>query len=435
MDDSSDEAPPQRRALGRNYWKLWTASTISNLGDGTSAIAYPWLASILTRDPLLVAGLTVALRLPWLLFSLPAGVIVDRGDRRRLMIGMNVIRAALSLLLAVAILVGVASIWLLYLIALLIGFAEVVYDNAAQTIVPRLVARDRLERANGNLWGAETVTNNFVGPPLGGLLIAAGLSLPFFVDAVSFAVAASLVLLISGTYRAQARPGAAPAARPTVRADIVEGVRWLWRHPLLRTLALALGAMNLLTAMTMATFVLFVQEILGLNSAQYGILVTTGAVGGVLGSVLGPNVAKRIGSGPSLYLCLFGGVVSSASIGLTSTAIVVGTMFVVFSFTGVVWNVVTVALRQTIIPDHLLGRVNSVYRFLAWGGLPIGALLGGAIVTIAEPFAGRDWALRGPFLASAAGYLLVLAAVRGRLRTRYIEAARKEAPEAPSGTD
>jgi MFS family permease len=421
-----EESSRQRQApgLGRNYWKLWSASAISNLGDGTSQIAYPWLASILTRDPLLVAGLAVALRLPWLLFSLPAGVIVDRGDRRRLMVGMNVARAVLSFGLAVAIVAGGASIWLLYLVALLVGFAEVVYDNAAQTIVPRLVPTERLERANGNLLGAEAVTNHFAGPPLGGLLIAVGLSVPFFVDAATFAVAASLVFVISGSYRAQGRPEAPAAARRSMLADVAEGCRWLWRHELLRTLALALGAMNLLMSMTTATFVLFVQEVLGLNAAQFGLLVTTGAAGGLLGSVLGPNVAKRIGSGPSLYSCLLGGIVSSAVIGLTSTAIVVGAMFVIASFTGVVWNVVTVALRQTIIPDHLLGRVNSVYRFLGWGGLPIGALLGGALVTVAEPLFGRDPALRAPFLASAVLYLVLLVIVGGKLRTRHVEAAR-----------
>lgn len=451
MDGDSEGVRTARAGLGRNYWKLWSASTISNLGDGTSQVAYPWLASILTRDPLLVAGLTVALRLPWLLFSLPAGAIVDRGDRRRLMVATNVVRAVLSLLLALAIVAGASSIWLLYLVALLIGFAEVVYDNAAQTIVPRLVARDRLERANGNLLGAETVTNHLLGPPLGGFLIALGVSIPFFVDAASFAIAASLVLVISGVYRARpaaaraVRPPppapaaqtvpAAPRPRPSMASEIAEGYRWLWRHRLLRTLALSLGAMNLLSAMTMATFVLFAQEILDLDSARFGILMTTGAVGGLLGSVFGPNLTRRIGSGPSLYLCLTGGIVGPAVIGLTSSAILVGTMFVVYTFTAVVWNVVTVALRQTVIPDQLLGRVNSVYRFLGWGGLPVGAFLGGAVVAVTEVLAGREWALRAPFLVSAAGYVLLLAAVRGRLRTRHVEAARAEAQREGSAPD
>jgi MFS family permease len=420
----------RRPGLGRDYWKLWTGSVISNLGDGTSTIAYPWLASVLTRDPVLIAAVGVATRLPWLLFSLHAGAIVDRGDRRLLMVRMNALRAGLSGLVAVLVLTGTMTIPALLVLALLLGCAEVVYDNAAQTILPRLVPKDRLERANGNLWGAEMVANQFVGPPLGGVLIAIGLAVPFFLDAGTFAVAGALVLLIGGSFRTapeEVPGGAVPPVRPSLRADIAEGFRWLWDHDLLRTLAIALGVMNMASAMAFATYVLFAQEILGLSATGFGILMTAGAIGGVLGSVLGAGVSRRLGPGPSLWAVLVGGVVTNVVIGLTSVTVIVGVAATAFSFSAMLWNVITVSLRQRIIPDRLLGRVNSVYRFFGWGGMPIGALLAGVTVRLAEPAFGRTGGLRAPFLVAAALSAVIMVAVGGRLTTARIAAAEADA--------
>lgn len=414
--------------LNANYWKLWTASAVSNLGDGIGQVAYPWLAAVLTRDPLLIAGVGLAQRLPWLAFSLHAGAIVDRGDRRRLMVSMNSIRFVATVIVAAAVLTDVMTIPLLYVAALVLGCAEVVYDNSAQTILPRLVAKERLERANGNIWGAEMVANSFVGPPLGGFLIAVSLALPFGVDALTFGVSALLIFLIGGMFRSQPSGEPQPHTRRPMRAEIAEGFRWLWRHPLLRTLAIVLGVMNMMGTAALATFVLFVQEVLALDAAGFGILSTAGAIGGVLGSQLAPSVTKRIGPGPSLYLCLVvGGAVTTAVTGVTSNAFLVGAMFVVYSFTAVVWNVITVSLRQTIIPDHLLGRVNSVYRFFGWGMMPLGALLGGALVAVAEPGFGREIALRLPFFASSAVHVILFLLVGAHLSTPNIEAAKGEA--------
>jgi MFS family permease len=427
--------------LGRDYWKLWTASTISNLGDGTSTIAYPWLATVLTRDPILIAGVAVATRLPWLLFSLHAGAIIDRSDRRRIMVAMSSARAAITAVVVALILLDVMTIPALYLAALLLGCAEVLYDNAAQTILPRLVPADRLERANGNLWGAEQVTNQFVGPPLGGFLLGVGLAVPFVLDTVTFAASALLVLLITGTFHAGAADADAAAAtapptahRRPMHLDIADGFRWLWGHELLRTLAIVLGIINMASTLAFATFVLFVQEILELGAAGFGVLSTATAVGAVLGSLLSANLSRRVGPGASLRTTLVVGTVVPIVIGLTSSAPVVGAISVAFGFTIVLWNVITVSLRQSIIPDALLGRVNSVYRFFGWGGLPIGALLGGAIVSLVEPVGGRELALRTPFLVCAAMHLVVLLAVGSRLSTTRIEAARAAAgPSAAEG--
>jgi MFS family permease len=427
------------RGLGRGFWKLWTASVLSNLGDGVSVVAYPWLAGTLTRNPVLIAGLAVATRLPWLLVSLPAGAYVDRGDRRRLLVTMDTARLLLTALMAAAVLTGTMTLPLLYGTALLLGSAEVLFDNASQTILPSIVAADRLERANGTLWSAQLVMSSFVGPPLGGLLIGVALAIPFMVDAGSFGASAALVLLIGGAFRA--RPDVAGpvavAPRRSLRAEIGEGLRWLWRHRLLRTLALLLGGMNGMLSLTMATEVLFAQEILHLDARGFGVLFTASALGGVLGGQLGPLLSRRLGPGPSLLLTVGVPVIGLSVVGTTSNPVVVGAMFTVQMFLALLWNVITVSLRQTIIPDHLLGRVNSVYRFFGWGMMPLGSLLGGVVVALASAIGGRHLGLRVPFFVAAAAHLAMFLVAVGRLSTSKIEhakaaaAARDAAVEGP----
>ena len=433
--------------LGANYWRLWTASVISNFGDGLATVAYPWLASAITRDPVHIALIGVATRLPWLIFSLPAGVITDRVDRRKLIASMDTLRFAITLGVATFVTIVAdnladpsvaagtapesgAYLAVLYVTALAFGCAEVLRDNAAQTLMPSLVDKPLLEKANGRLWGAEMVMNSFVGPPLGGLLIGVAFALPFFVNASTFAISALLILSLAGAFKAT--NANASKQRPTFRADISEGVRWLWSNPLLRSMAIILGGMNALTTMALATYVLFVQEILELEASSFGILLSAGAFGGVIGSVLASRISEKIGPGASLFTAI---AVSGATMlvtGLTSSAVVVWAMFVLSSFTAVMWNVITVSLRQTIIPDHLLGRVNSVYRFFAWGMMPIGGVLGGVIVSVTERLADRELALRAPFWAAAAIFVGLYVYALPNLNTARIRQATEAVEPTPA---
>lgn len=435
--------------LGRNYWKLFFASVISNLGDGVSIIAYPWLASALTRNPLHIAAVAVVTRIPWLLFSLPAGVITDRVDRRRLVAWMDVFRFLLTLGVAVAVLIvhadlsspddiasGVASppeqagllLGLVYLAALLLGTAEVFRDNAAQTLMPSIVDRSVLEKANGRMWGAEMVTNAFLGPPLAGVLLAAAFALPFFLDAGTFAVAAALVFLISGQFRPKSEI-AEPVAAASFWSDLKEGVRWLWGHSLFRPMAISLGIANATNTMATATFVLFAQEVLQLNATRFGLLTTGFAVGGVIGSFTADRISAKLGQGASLLLSIIVFILTLLGSGLTSSFWVFWTMGLVMSVSVMLWNVITVSLRQTLIPDRLLGRVNSVYRFLGWGMMPVGAALGGAIVAVTQPLVGREWALRWPFLAAALINIALFVYALPRLNSARIDEARQRAEE------
>ena len=438
------------KSLGVNYWKLWVASVISNLGDGVAGIAYPWLASALTRNPIHIAAVAVVSRLPWLLFSLPAGVVTDRVDRRRLVAWMDVFRFVLTLGIALAVFFtqadlsspdeiasGAASppdvagllLGLVYLAALLLGTAEVFRDNSAQTLLPSIVPKQHLERANGRMWGAEMVMNSFVGPPLGGILLAVSFSLPFFIDAGTFAVAAALVFLIAGGFRPRS-DATEPVAPASFWADLKEGVRWLWSHPLFKPMALALGVLNATNMMAFSTFVLYGQEILELDAARFGLLTTGFALGGVIGSFVAERVSNALGQGGSLFTTIIVSVVTLVVSGLTSSFWVFWSMGAVMSTSVVVWNVITVTLRQSLIPDRILGRVNSVYRFLGWGMMPIGSALGGLVVVAIEPTFGRELGLRAPFIAAAVITAGLFVYALPRLNSSRIADARSRAEEA-----
>lgn len=402
----------------RNYRLLFSASAISNLGDGVSALAFPWLATLITRDPVLIGYVAFATRLPWLLFSLPAGVMTDRGDRQRLMVMADLLRLLLTsgVIALIAFLPDLppdskVNLYILALcgLAFLLGSAEVVRDNAAQTALPSVVAPGDLERANGQIWSVEQIMGSFIGPPLAGLLIAYAVPAPFALDAVTFAVAAWVVWLIV----------VPPRVKPVKRSmgvEVLEGFRWLVKHPKLMRLALMLGVSNMLAVMALTVLVLFSQEILGLSGIGHGFLLTAGAAGGVVGGIVCPAIAARLGAERSLQvvLCLF--PLMFIMIYVTSNPWVVAFALFIEMFAALLWNVVTVSYRQRLIPDGLLGRVNSIYRFFGWGMMPVGALLSGWVVSAAEPEFGRELALRVPY--ALASCIAIALAVYGLLRLR-----------------
>jgi MFS family permease len=438
-----------RVRLGWNYRKLYAATALSNVGDGMAGIAYPWLATATTRNPLLIAVIAAAQRLPWLLFTLPAGVITDRVDRRKAMVATDAIRGVLTLLVAVAVLSREAllpapdavdsvqgtrvDVYVMLLVAtLLLGCAEVLRDNCGQTFMPSIVAPEHLERANGRMWSIESVANTFIGPPIGSLLLVSAFSLPFFVDAGSFFVSAALLMLIPGTFRA-ARPEL-EGDRPSWITDVREGVRWLRGHRLLWSMAIILGLMNMANMISGALFVLFSQEVLGVTPLTFTLMGFGFAVGGIIGGYVAPWMSRTFGSGTCLALTLASAMVMQTTVGFLSSWPVVTAVVLVGTLLGSSWNVITVSLRQTIIPSHLLGRVNSVYRFFAWGMMPIGAAIGGALVVVVDRFASRETALRSVWWVDGLVHAGLLVAGLRLLTTERLESARAAALAARDGT-
>lgn len=348
MGDATEGDPPLsssagRRSLGASYWRLWTSAGLSNLADGILQVALPLVAIRFTRSPTMIAGLSMALTLPWLVFALHAGALADRLDRRRIMLSANAVRATLLAALVVAVLLGAGSIWALYVIAVCVGITETAYDTSAQSILPQIVPRDQLSRANGRLYAAELTANAFVGPPLAGFLVAAGTAVAFGAPAALWAVALGALLLVRGRFRIER------AGRTTMRADIAEGLRFLWRHRLLRTLAVMVGGFNLATNATFAILVLYAvgpESAMGLSEPAYGLLLTTVAAGSLLGSLIAERVERTLGRARSLMLSVFGSTLLIGIPALTSNPFAIGAAFVVGGLTIVLWNVITVSLRD-----------------------------------------------------------------------------------------
>jgi MFS family permease len=373
MTQTATPAAPATR-LGAGYWRLWWANTVSSTGDGAFAAALPLLAVTVTRDPRLVAVVTAATYLPWLLFSLPAGAVVDRRDRAALMYRSQAVQAAVVAVLAVLIAARRADIEVLAAAGLLLGSAEVMFGNAAQSVLPALVPPDLLPKANGSQQVSLTVGESFLGPPVGSLLFAAAAALPFGLDAASFASSAALLAGLPES--ARARPG---HDGPGIRAQIAEGLRWLARHRLLRVVAVLLGIYNFANQMGQAVLVLLATQTLHVSARGYGLLLAASAVGSVVGGLVNPVLCRRLGLLPALVLPAMIDAAAFVGVGLAPDPAAAAALLAVQGFAVTMWNVVTVSLRQRIVPAHLLGRVNSVYRMLGWGLMPAGALAGGFV--------------------------------------------------------
>lgn len=396
--------------LGSDFDKLSLAAGISNVGDGVMGAAFPLLVASLTRDPFLVAAATLAGRLPWFLFALVSGALVDRMDRRRVMVVSDSLRAAGVGFLAWEISIGDVGLPVVYLVAFALGTAETFFDTSAEAFTPRLVAHDQLPSANGRLQGLEWVGGSFAGPPLGAALFAVSASLPFFLDAGSFVLAALLVAGIPGVFRSE-RP-----TPTTIRSDIADGLRWLWGQRVVRTLSLMAGTTNFFTFGIVSIFVLFAQDILGVPDAGYGILLAALGVGGLLGAVIAPRMVARIGSGTTLRVSVGVQIFAVGMMGWTSNAWVAGGLMATYGFLVTSWNVVSVSLRQGLTPDSVRGRVAGASRLLAWGSQPIGAVVGGVVAA--------GLGLQSPFFLGAAGLTLMLILTWNVISNESIESAR-----------
>jgi MFS family permease len=389
---------PRPQKLGPDYWRLWWANAISSTGDGAFVAALPLLAVTITRDPRLVSVVTAATYLPWMVLSLPAGALVDRYDRATLMWRSQAVQAAVVAAVAILIVFRFADIAVLGVAGLLLGCAEVIFSNAAQSVLPALVPPELLPKANGSQQVSLTVGESFLGPPAGSLLFAAAAALPFGLDAVSFAGSAALLARLPRTglpgtgLSGTEISGTSRGRRPRIRTQIAEGLRWLARHRLLRVIAILLGVYNFANQMGQAVLVLLATQTLHLGTRGYGFLLAATAVGSVAGGLVAPRLTRRLGMLPSL---IAGGAINAAvfvGIGLAPDPAVAAVMLAGQGFSVSMWNVVTISLRQRIVPAPLLGRVNSVYRMLGWGLMPAGALAGGFVAHAAG--------LRAPYIVA-----------------------------------
>jgi predicted MFS family arabinose efflux permease len=361
--------------LSADFWKLWTSSAVTNLGDGITMVAGPLLVASISTNPSAVAGAAVAQQLPWLLFALISGAWADRADRRRLVVSVNLLRAMALAVLAVAVLTGTVSIPLIYLVFFALGTGETLADTASAAFVPTLVPPPSRPRANTLMYASFNVLNQFAAKPVGAWLFVLAAAVPFGVNALTFALSAALIAAIRTV------PPPTPREPSHLRTDIAEGIRWLLRHRLLRTLAVTMAVSNLVFCAAFAIFVLYAKQHLHLTDVGYGVLLLAFAVGGLLGTLVAPALIRRLPPSLLLRAGLLTEVALHATLALTSSSFVAAAMIVIFGIHTTVWGIVVTTIRQRDVPSALYGRITSVYTLVDLTGAALGSMLGGLVAT------------------------------------------------------
>jgi MFS family permease len=366
--------------LGPAFNRLFSASVISNLSDGLLAVAAPLLAISLTKDPVLISLLSAFVMLPWLLFAIPIGLIVDRVDKRLLVTFTNSIRFVFAGLVALAISTDFITIYWLLLAAFVIGTCEVAADTAAQSLIPVILEKKNFEKANSRLNIAQTVIQNFVGAPLSGFLYASAIVLPFILNSLGFLIAAIFVFMIPAHLISH---GASAAVTDTAKksfiGDIKFGLNYLWNDRPLRRLVATTTSLGFFYSLSTSTVILFVTETLEIPTQYFGVLMASAGSGGVLGAVLTPRLSKRFGRGAVLAVAIFISSITVLFQGLAPNYWVYGVIGFISSFTITNWNILLMSCYQVLIPSELYGRIHGARRTFVWGVMPIGAFLGGVI--------------------------------------------------------
>ncbi|MET8202161.1 MFS transporter [Micromonospora taraxaci] len=363
-------------ALGRDFRLLWSAAVSSRFGDALRTPALALLAATVTRDPRIIAAVTVAGQLPPLLFGLLGGVYADRWDRRRTMAVVDGVRAAVVAALAVAVALHRASVLVLLVAAFLLAALGTLFDSASFALLPALVPPELLPRANGRLQAGAAVAGGFLGAPAAGVLFALAPALPFALDAVTFAVAALLVLALTPAPVAGTQPRFG-VRRGSVWGEIVEGLRWLYAHRTLWRVTVLTSASNLAISGIMAVLVLYALDVLRVPPAGYGLFAAAAIVGGVVGALGSGRLAARLGTVPALGVVLAAETVALTGFALARHPVPGGFALAVFAAGTVVWNSLWASYGQRNVPAGLLGRVGAAQRMVGLLTAPVGAALAG----------------------------------------------------------
>ena len=366
------------------FARYWLSGFLADFGDGVRLAAFPLLAAGFTRSPTAVAAVTAVQGLPWLVLGAGLGVLADRTDRRRLMVIVDVARAAIIAGLAAAILARSAGLVLIYLTAFTTGLGSALRDTAAGACVPRLAGPADLDRANARMIAGQVVGNELAGPAAGGWLFGLATVLPFAVNAGTLGIAVLLLLTLPGVFRpiSQPAPQAPGTSLAALRQEFSEGLGWLRRHSSVRDVTIAVGVIAVMDAAWFAVLVLYVIHILNQKPGMYGLLVAIGAVGGIAVGGLGPPITRRLGPWRSLLIAGLVMAASQAVLGLTANVIIAAAMLAASSAACVLFDMTAVTMRQRQVPDNLLGRITSLYRTALRGSEALGALGGGLVAAV-----------------------------------------------------
>lgn len=375
MSDKTQES------LGPTFNKIWSAAMFSKFADGMAMAAIPLLATTLTRDTVLIAIQSNMMLLPWLLFAIPLGALLDRVNRRFSMILVQATRVGIGIALASLIMSGQMNLIALMILTFIFGISEVVYDTATQSAIPSLLKDNQLERGNSKLQIADTIMQSFIGVPLGALMFVSAAYSPFLGLAACYVAA---MILVGGIPSQSMQPIRSPDApkRSALRVEIKEGLLYLWNHKVLFRLVMTTGAVGFCYALGQATLVLFLLDHLNVTQAQYGLVMIPLAVGALLGAFASPKISKRFGRAEALAVCLPIATLSLLIAGLSPNI----TWYLIASFFHgffiAQWNILLMSTYHSMIPNEIFGRIHGTRRTIVWGLMPIGGLLGGFIAKI-----------------------------------------------------
>jgi predicted MFS family arabinose efflux permease len=392
--------------------RYWLSGFLADFGDGVRLAAFPLLAVQFTHSATAVAAVTAVQSLPGLVLGAGLGVLIDRSDRRRLMVGVNTVQAAVIAGLAVGIAMHGAGLALIYGAALVTGAGSALRASAAVTCVPNLVGPEHLDQANGRVIAGQIVGHELAGPAAGGWLFGLAAVLPFALNAGALGVAVLLLLTLPSVFQPLPRQAGPDPVSPlvSIRRDLGEGLRWLRQHADVRDLTIAVGVISAVDAAWFAVLVLYVTQILGQKPGAYGLLLAVAAVGGIAAGATGTRLTRRLGPWRSVLIAGTAMAVTQTVLGLTANVIVAAVMLLGSSAAFAVFNMTAVTMRQRLIPAPLLGRVTSLYSTVARGGETVGAIAGGSLATAAG--------LRAPMLAGAVPMAAVTAVLAWRHRHR-----------------
>jgi len=370
----------------RDFLLLWNGQTISTLGTNVSTLALPLLVLALTHSPA-QAGLLTALRLlPYLLFSLPAGALIDRWDRKAVMIRCDLIRCLAIGSVPLAFVLGHLTLIQLSIVTFLDGTAYVFFSLAQIAALPQVVSSDHLPQA----YALDTTTEyigTLVGPSLGGFIIglapfvAAGASLAYLADCISYLVSVISLLFIRVSFQMERAVG----NKRALHKEIAEGLRFLWRQPLLRIMVVLTMTVNFLLSPVTLVVIVLVQGTLHIDVQTLGIILSAGGVGGILGGVIAPWIRTRIRFGQAIIGSVVVWSMATVLLALAPSALLLAVGVGVLALMWPIYGVILVSYRLSLTPDSLQGRVNSAFRFLSYGSEPLGAALGGVLLVPLGP--------------------------------------------------
>jgi len=365
--------------MGPAFNRMWASSIVSNLSDGILIAAAPLLAISLTDSTVLISAIGASVMLPWLLFAIPIGAMVDRVDRRFILAGANATRSAVVGALALLIATDHVTIYWLLVASFVIGVCEVAADTTAQSLIPQILEEKSFEKGNSRLQISETVIQGFVGGPLSGFIYAIAIALPFFINSLGLAVASLLALSIPIKYLQDVRTDNVEKEKKKFVADMKFGIRYLFNEKVLRRLVITTASIGVCYSMGTATMVLFIIKELELPKQLFGVILAIQSIGAIAGAFMAPRLSEKFGRSNVMTF----GIVSSSVVlllqGFSPNIYIFVALATFGGFAISQWNILLMATYQTVIPNELYGRIHGTRRTLVWGMMPIGSLLGGVL--------------------------------------------------------